>query len=419
MSSGEIVLKRFRSFKCVSFVVSLAAVLVLPIVSLPSLEQTPAARLGLRGDAIPSKLLAVIRQSPLSIWNPMQHARFDVDRESCFVVALEALPHFKNPTAGLALHETSVWSLAGIDEKFPKQSIDRWIRVEGSKSLVDGLLVESAMQKAYDGREATYAWLSKSPFGIHVSQAFTDVVPESPSEFHFGQLGKTLGYAGCSSDTVVEASQGYVGVVRDVLTDMFMNYTPDGEQEFFAIAAAHYLPPKRNWTNKFGDTYSFDSLAINLVDTPAGVGACGGIHVPIAVAAILEAHRQFSILSAETAVRCQGYLRHVTRILESRQDTLGGWSSWGAELDDQSKTLDLETQTLLVTAHHLEWISLSAPEVSPNREVISRAINRALGIVRDMRDRNRSFKAQLPLLHFLRALTALCHEHHPMDFLRH
>jgi hypothetical protein len=77
MSSGEIVLKRFRSFKCVSFVVSLAAVLVLPIVSLPSLEQTPAARLGLRGDAIPSKLLAVIRQSPLSIWNPMQHARFD------------------------------------------------------------------------------------------------------------------------------------------------------------------------------------------------------------------------------------------------------------------------------------------------------------------------------------------------------
>jgi hypothetical protein len=369
------------------------------------------ARIAILGQPVPKEMLAELRPEPLTLWSPKLHPRFDFSKGECFSLARYALPRFNNPPAGLSLHDASVWNLGGEVRNFPES--DNWIRVKRTSDLLDVLINDSLMKNNY-GERAIHPYLLKSPYGIHVSRAYSDVDPDLPSEFHFGQLGKVLGLCNCPIELPVVASE--VGTVKDILTDMFMNYTADEEQEFFAVAAAHYLPPTRRWKNKFGDEFSFDSLAIGLIETPFGVGACCGIHVPIAVASILESHRQIQILDTETVSKCEDYLRRVSQFLTQREDKAGGWSSWGFDVDKQTQMLDTDVQTLLATGHHLEWMSIAKPELCPDRAVIQRAIIRGFSIVVDFAKEDHTFKAQLPLLHFLRAIVSLSHHPHPLAF---
>jgi hypothetical protein len=139
-----------------------------------------------------------------------------------------------------------------------------------------------------------------------------------------------------------------------------MRFTLDGELEFMATALALWLPPQRDWTDRFGMRHTFDDLVHKLLQQPYGRGACGGCHRPYALVNILQCDEQYPILSAQARREALDWLARLSKLLERSERSEGGWDrSWPGTGSASKIFGDDRLDRITVVGHHLGlyWVS--------------------------------------------------------------
>jgi hypothetical protein len=174
--------------------------------------------------------------------------------------------------------------------------------------------------------------------------------------------------------------------LKDFLADSVANFHPAQEEiEWTALAYAVWLPPGRAWTNKFGQTFSFDDLATELMGRPLGTAVCAGSHLVQAMIVMSRVDGEVCpILSPEVRGRLTGRLREVVREAEAAQAPDGSWGpDWHEKLpqgrgreperkgwSDDSSALG---KRLLATSHVAEWLLLMPEELRVRDDRFERA----------------------------------------------
>lgn len=274
------------------------------------------------------------------------------------------------------------------------------------------MLDDTICMKWYGGRHS----LVRTRYGAR----FVDVSATktgTEAQAHRDQALAVLGEIGVPLAARLSTVEGSVALA-DVLSDAVANYSPDQEIEWTAMAFGRYLPPANSWTNKFGLTHNFDSLATVLMQRPPYAASCGGTHLLYALALILRADDQYSLLSADVRTSVRSLLRRAVEAIEMTQEASGAFSlNWSQALSPSSdpgeeqisETLDkwrwivqapatISSQPLLITGHHLEWLLILPLEFEVNREMCRRA---ALYLLDQLNQASQSDveRAYCPLVH--------------------
>ena len=164
-------------------------------------------------------------------------------------------------------------------------------------------------------------------------------------------------------------------VLRDSVADFHLQ---PKELEWTGLAFALYLPPQAGWVNRYGERYTFDDLATELLSRRFMSASCGGAHLLYTLTMIARADEMAPVLSTEGRGRVRERLQRCSRLAVAVQKSDGSWpGDWflGTELSDgydgesPPGTLD---HRRLVTGHMAEWMihlpkELQVPETTLER----------------------------------------------------
>jgi hypothetical protein len=203
---------------------------------------------------------------------------------------------------------------------------------------------------------------------------------------------------------------GNSGTLRDVLRCSIATFNSKNELEWTIVAYAHYLSPVNNWTNRFGETYSFDDCVDLLLKRPKEKAACLGIHIPYALCTLLRVDKQTPIISARTRGRCEAYLKEISAALERNQLPDGRWPVkwWQPDISNRKppSTMGSVFVSITVAGHHLEWIALAPRHVRPSVESIATCVSSACRVAR-LLPRLEISELYPPFSHLVRAVCLL------------
>lgn len=190
---------------------------------------------------------------------------------------------------------------------------------------------------------------------------------ERTSESHRDQILAAFGELGIPlSQPLTIGEETFT--LADVLSDSIANFHL-GQQElqWTALAYAVYLSPTREWTNKFGDTTTFDMLVARLIESPLWESSCAGTHLVSTLTTIYRVDTENTpILAPPTRETLRERLEQFAKCACETQKTDGSWDlEWyrGA-LRDSKRILPTDStlaDRLLVTGHLAEWL-LYLPE---------------------------------------------------------
>jgi hypothetical protein len=271
--------------------------------------------------------------------------------------------------------------------------------------IVNVILTDRAYVDFYGDMGESNPLFFRTPAGLGVLRANGTGSPGG--EPHVNKLLQVLGECGFPLNQTVRTAFGEY-CIEDILRDAVYRFSINQELEFSATAFANYLPPDRSWVNKFGDKYSFDDLALRLIERSPGEGACYGIHVLFALTVMQSADDIYGIFSDPVRIKVRRHLTSRSRLLERTELIAGGWDKhWGGSEGVESPFSEPALlEYVRVTGHHLEWIALASPEYRPPEPVIRRAI---AGVVQALK--SMSFEQFMegygPCSHAVRAIMLL------------
>jgi hypothetical protein len=324
------------------FLVSSALVLVLIAILGGSftlyVHQTP--------DAEPSTSLeesCQIRTAPLVLCNPRRNVLQEIPSERLNAAWQKLLPH--SPTRWVTfLHEIRLW---GTTKNFPQPS---W---SGERML--SLLLDNNEAQRYFGRPM----IIPTRHGLQFWEAEPTL---RQGERHFGQTLSVLARLEIESTRRIRiGDRDYT--IADAVRHQMMNVTPEEEEvEWITIGLAHYLPPLRQWKNKFGQVVSFDSLCERLCNRPPGQGPCFGCHNFYALAILICADDQTNVLSESIRRRALLKLASSIKDLEQTQLANGSWAPGGAQ-PVATNASKVKVPDLVMTGHSLEWLMLVSDDI--------------------------------------------------------
>lgn len=197
--------------------------------------------------------------------------------------------------------------------------------------------------------------------------------------------------------------------LQHILAESIANFGMEqGELTWTAQAYTKYLPPKKEWINRFGQSTSFSDLANKLLSSNLMEQSCGGTHVVGALVEIYAAHLRHEILDVKTAARVKSFLIFIVEEARERQLSDGTWNfQWCAK--NARTPLPSIYQQLLVTGHLLE-VLLRIREVLPvPREPLVRAAE-ALPPLLEAPELEGAVSMLCPFTHASRAVTAVHNE---------
>ena len=168
--------------------------------------------------------------------------------------------------------------------------------------------------------------------------------------------------------------------LRDVLRDSIANFhLAQKELAWTALAYALYLPPVRSWTNRFGESYTFDDLAGALMDCSLREASCGGVHLMYTLTALLRADAQEPVVSAAVRARLREYLANGVAVATKAQGEDGSWPpTWNTPLlpeviREELSPEDTAEARMLMTGHLAEWMLYLPDGLRPADDVLRRA----------------------------------------------
>ena len=382
------------------FIVILSLLVVFTGCNRTSTEEPPARRAA-RGETIP--LVIKAREFPLQV-APLPGLENCVTDEQILVALKASLPLWHPPSVPSLVHELKLW---GKDAVFTKEQVGGEGR--GGKMMVETLLSDPLCREhtvrlgAGDGGP----YMSDSPYGIHPIQSGSYDAIEYRAETHFGKLTMLMGLANIPLSTPVTTSSGRVGAIADILQDTIMNFGWEQELEFVGCSLAYWLPPERSWTNKFGETFTFDELMERLLDEPLGKGCCAGTHVLYTVMTLLRVDEQVPILEPKIRAKAETWFKRVVTVLEKTQQEDGTWRrDWGETGQKGYLYGDSVLDNITIIGHHLEWMGLAPERFRVSQQTIQKSV---VTLVEQIEQQppleHRAFKSILPCSH---AGVALC-----------
>ena len=231
-------------------------------------------------------------------------------------------------------------------------------------------------------------------------------------ESHRDQCIATLGELGISLKTpiLVDGQEFTLASAMDELIANF--YLGQREIEWTAVALTLYLPPRKNWTNKLGETFTFDDLAENLLDRKSEKATCYGVHLFYAMTLLYRVDQMDPVLSPAVRDKLGDRLAHVMQRVVEAQLPSGAWANhWDDELRTTAHSLPATAmdhqESLLATGHLLEWMLYLPDELQPPRDVYARGAQWVIGEIEGMASDDRGVRSICPRTHCICALRQL------------
>lgn len=352
----------------------------------PSADQKRSLRLG--GIVFGVVLIALGGPLLFHRWTRAQPSQAGIDdlaNRSGHPIPLLPVAKINYPVPESDLHEFLRRLRPSPDEVV---SASRWLHLlhvtgpalrhyyHGQEISAVNLFTEADLGSEYFGAavfSATHHGIRYRASGENLSFARTQEVHRDQVLAHLGELGLSL------STPLVEKGHDYR--LYDVLRDSVANFhLAQDELEWTAFAYALYFPPAKQWTNKFGQSFSFDDLALALVDRSLANRPCAGVHVAWALVALYRVDTEHApILSREVRQRLQRRLMaHVHAAVQSQQPD-GSWpTDWhrdpaSKDSSRSSASDDDLASHLLATGHVAEWLVYVPPEFEIPTALLTRS----------------------------------------------
>lgn len=156
--------------------------------------------------------------------------------------------------------------------------------------------------------------------------------------------------------------------IQDVLRDAISNFSlEEPECEWTSVALALALPPTRTWSNRFGERFSFDTLATHLATRDFRQLSCGGTHVLYAMLVLDRVHAERPVLGAAAARGLRARIDGMLARIRASQRPDGSWDHrWFADRDTlrDSKALRAPADLVgrIVMTGHIGECLLLLPE---------------------------------------------------------
>lgn len=232
-----------------------------------------------------------------------------------------------------------------------------------------------SMLKALTDEPTAIKIFGKSPFvrtrnGLRYFLANDPVFGSLIGEAHRDQCLATFATLNLPLNTGIHLNFADYSI-SNLLAESIANFSFDQhEPAWTAMAYAKYLPPQKQWINRFNEQTSFSQLAQFLLKVDPKTQSCAGTHIFQALVAVDNADRRFSILDNETRKQLDSYLIRTVKEAVLRQQADGGWDhQWCDTVQkNDAKTTDVQNyDRLLVTGHLLEVLnSLDSERRPPN-----------------------------------------------------
>ncbi len=231
--------------------------------------------------------------------------------------------------------------------------------------------------KALTDEPTSIQTFGKSPF-VRTRNGLRYFVIDDPlgraeiGETHRDQVLATFAALDLPLNTPIHLKDGTFSI-SDLLAESVANFNFDQtEPAWTVIAYAKYLPPKKEWVNRFGERASFSQLANHLLAVDMSRQSCAGTHIFEAVARIYQADRTMPILDEKTQKQVYHYLQTKTDQIVRRQEPGGAWNwNWCDAIDRKVPTTFPDY--ILVTGHILEALNALDSSLRPSESTFARA----------------------------------------------
>ena len=193
----------------------------------------------------------------------------------------------------------------------------------------------------------------RTPHGLRYALYKDKYFRAEVGEVHRDQCLATFAQVNLPLQTRIHLRVG-IYCVRDLLNESISSFDPqEPEPAWTAIAFAHWIPPQRDWTNRFRERTTFSQLARHLIQVDVNTQSCAGTHLMEALGLIRNADAKYDLLDSITRTSLNEYLNSLMREVIKYQDEDGSWSGeWCSSM--RHKVLDERAQLelrVLVTGH--------------------------------------------------------------------
>ena len=169
--------------------------------------------------------------------------------------------------------------------------------------------------------------------------------------------------------------------VRNILDDTLANFDLKKQEiEWSALSVALYLPPRNSWFDKYGQRFTLDDVATELMARLYRPRlSCAGTHLLYSMTALMRADEQYAVLTPGVREELREKLREAACALPRSQSPDGMWGAdWASPLRETagagSPGAAPRGDQILATGHHVEWLMLLPPDMAPPRECLLAAL---------------------------------------------
>jgi type II secretory pathway pseudopilin PulG len=238
---------------------------------------------------------------------------------------------------------------------------------------------ESVLNALTDEQTATRVF-GRSPFirtrnGLRYLLSRDPVFNTDVGEAHRDQCLATFAALNLPLATPIRLEEGLYSI-SNLLSESLANFSFDqAEPAWTAMAFAKYLPPKTEWSDRFGERTSFSELVQKLMAVPPSSQSCAGTHIFQALVQLDRADQHCSILVPEVRRQLDSYLNSTIQQVVSHQLEDGSWGMQWCDAISSSNTgrMTVFESRLLVTGHLLEPLNALSPGRRPPGAVYDRA----------------------------------------------
>ena len=240
--------------------------------------------------------------------------------------------------------------------------------------ILDVVTNEAAAMKRFDGKSP----FIRSATGVRIRLVDIKFLSQdfAEAEHHPGQMLSMLGAAGVPLDQRIRFQDGTSTTLKAIRDDLILGFDLHGEIYWQISALAHYLD-KTSWTNKYGEKFTFDSAAEELLRRDPNDSPCLGLHKPLTLATLVVLSDNgggMPLLSFEVRSKVNQYLAEIVTNTEKRQSAAGDWGAdWWSGAPTPENPLEREDAKLIArltaTGHLLELFALVGPYLRTSPEL--------------------------------------------------
>ncbi len=266
------------------------------------------------------------------------------------------------PLSGAVLcHLLKLYGLGSIDSSMFSSGMD-----------VLNILTDDSLAKEHLGTSIIF----ETRYGIRYKSPVSHIPKQEDGENHRDIFLATFAELGLPLATPINTSTGSF-TIENLLMDSIMNFDLQQEEiAWTAVAYILYIPRQQKWTNRFGETFTLNDLATELLKRPIHKTSCGGTHLFYSLTILSQVDSKLGCLTDDIRNKVFHRLQNWKSSVVRSQTKDGYWNlKWALQDDDISSNTDTHFDKFLMTGHILECMQRLPSSLQPDTEVYLRAAN--------------------------------------------